>query len=137
MMILKSVTATTPISLTPVLSKVLEGFVLSWLCPIVMPHIDSHLFGGIKDSSTSHALVRLIHEWLQAAETPKAVVRSCLIGFSKAFNRIDHNILIYKLKCSAYRIELVCEISSRPVPACLSMPGYHRGPSLAPCSSWS
>ena len=26
-----------PISLTAVLSKVLEGFVFSWLCPIVMP----------------------------------------------------------------------------------------------------
>ena len=69
----------------------------SWLCPIVMPHIDPHQFGGIRDSSTSHALVRLIHEWLQAAETPEAVIRSCLIDFSKAFDRIDHNILIHKL----------------------------------------
>ena len=86
-----------PISLTAVLSKVLEGFVFSWLCPIVMPHIDPHQFGGIRDSSTSHALVRLIHEWLQAADTPKAVIRSCLIDFSKAFDRIDHNILIHKL----------------------------------------
>ena len=41
-----------PISLTAVLSKVLEGFVFSWLCPIVMPHIDPHQFGGIRDSST-------------------------------------------------------------------------------------
>ena len=86
-----------PISLTAVLSKVLEGFVFSWLCPIVMPCIDPHHFGRIRDSSTSHALVRLIHEWLQAAETPKAVIRSCLIDFSKAFDRIDHNILIHKL----------------------------------------
>ena len=86
-----------PISLTAVLSKVLEGFVFSWFCPIVMPHIDPHQFGGIRDSSTSHALVRLIHEWLQAAETPKAVIRSCLIDFSKAFDRIDYNILIHKL----------------------------------------
>ena len=86
-----------PISLTAVFSKLLEGFVFSWLCPIVMPHIDSHQFGGIKDSSTSHALVRLIHEWLQGAETPKAVIRSCLVDFSKAFDRIDHNILIHKL----------------------------------------
>ena len=86
-----------PISLTAVLSKVLEGFVFSWLCTIVMPYIDPHHFGRIRDSSTSHALVRLIHEWLQAAETPKAVIRSCLIDFSKAFDRINHNILIHKL----------------------------------------
>ena len=56
-------------------------FVFSWLCPIVMPYIDPHQFGGIRDSSTSHTLVRLIHEWLQAAETPKAVMRSCLRFF--------------------------------------------------------
>ena len=35
-----------PISLTPVLSKVLEGFVFKWLAPIVLPKIDSHQFGG-------------------------------------------------------------------------------------------
>lgn len=87
-----------PISLTAVLSKVLEGFVFSWLYPIVMPQIDPRQFGGIKNSSTTHALVRLLHEWLQATETPKTVIRSCLIDFSKAFDRIDHNILIHKLR---------------------------------------
>ena len=110
-----------PISLTAVLSKVLEGFVFSWLCPIVMPHIDPHQFGGIRDSSTSHALVRLIHEWLQAAETPKAVISSCRIDFSKAFDRIDHNILIHKLgllNVPPILLNWCCELPSRPVPAC-------------------
>ena len=31
-----------PISLTPVLSKVLEGFVFNWIAPIVMPYIDPY-----------------------------------------------------------------------------------------------
>ena len=87
-----------PISLTITLSKVLEDFVFGWLRPIIMPQLDTRQFGGIKNSSTTHALVRVIHEWLQAAETPKAIIRACLIDFSKAFDRIYHNILIRKLQ---------------------------------------
>ena len=87
-----------PISLTTTLSRVLEDFVFGWLRPIVMPHPDPRQFGGIKNSSTTHALVRMIHEQLQAAETPKTIIRACLIDFSKAFDRIDHNILIRKFQ---------------------------------------
>ena len=63
-----------------------------------MPHIDPFQFGCVKKSSTTHALVHLIHQWLAATESPKTVVRSCLIDFSKAFDRIDHNILLHKLQ---------------------------------------
>ena len=87
-----------PISLTPVLSKVLEGFVFDWLAEIIMPYVDPFQFGCVKKSSTTHALVHLIHRWLAATETPQTVVRSCLIDFSKAFDRIDHNILLNKLQ---------------------------------------
>ena len=87
-----------PISLTAVLSKVLEGFMFNWLASIIMPNIDPFQFGGVKKSSTTHALVHLIHHWLSALETPNTFVRSCLIDFSKAFDRIDHNILMYKLQ---------------------------------------
>ena len=87
-----------PISLTAVLSKVLEGFVFNWLASIIMPHIDPFQFGCLKYSSTTHALVHLIHQLLHVTEIPKTLVRSCLIDFSKAFDRIDHNILLYKLQ---------------------------------------
>ena len=57
-----------PISLTAVLSKVLEGFVFDWLAAVVMPHIDPFQFGCVKKTSTTHALVHLIHQWLAATE---------------------------------------------------------------------
>ena len=87
-----------PISLMAGLSKVLEGFVFNWLAPIVLPKIDSYQFGGVKNSSATTALIHLIHQWLAATEIPQTLVRSCLIDFSKAFDRIDHNILLYKLQ---------------------------------------
>ena len=87
-----------PISLTPVISKVLEGFVFNWIARIVMPHIDPYQFGSVKRSSTTHALVHLLHNWLSALEEPNTFIRTCMIDFSKAFDRIDHNILIDKLR---------------------------------------
>ena len=87
-----------PISLTPVLSKILEGFVFNWIAPIVMPYIDPYQFGNVKKSSTTHALVHLVHYWLSALEEPNTLIRTCLIDFSKVFDRIDHNILLHKLK---------------------------------------
>ena len=59
-----------PISLTPVISKVLEGFVFNWpwIARIVMPHIDSYQFGSVKRLSTTHALVHPFHNWLSALE---------------------------------------------------------------------
>ncbi|XP_028411930.1 uncharacterized protein LOC114534656 [Dendronephthya gigantea] len=87
-----------PISLMAVLSKILESFVFNWLAPIVMPFIDPLQFGCVKKSSTTHALVHLIHHWLSALETPNTIIRSCFIDFSKAFDRIDHNILMRKLQ---------------------------------------
>ena len=53
-----------PISLTTTLSKVLEDFVFGWLRPVIMPQLGTRQFGEIKNSSTTHALVRVIHEWL-------------------------------------------------------------------------
>ena len=68
-----------PISLTPVLSKILEGFVFEWLAAIIMPNINPYQYGCVKKSSTTHALVHLIHHWLNATEAPNTVIRSCLI----------------------------------------------------------
>ena len=42
-------------------------------------------------------IFHLIHHWLAATDKPGNLIRFCMIDYSKAFDRIDHNILLMKL----------------------------------------
>ena len=88
---------TRPISVTPILSKVLEDFVVAWMIEDVGQHIDSRQFGSLKESSTTYCLLNLIHNWLSELDNPGCYLRACFLDFSKAFDRIDHTIVIRKL----------------------------------------
>lgn len=85
-----------PISLTPVLSKCLERFVTDWIMESMQGILDPHQFGSLRGSSTVHALVELIHQWQSALDTPGKMVRVVMLDFSKAFDRVDHAILLRK-----------------------------------------
>ena len=86
------------ISLTPFPSKVLEKLVMSWLLFYVGDKIDPGQYGGLKDNSIAHYLIEIVNfiRFNQDFTEPIAVL-ACTIDFSKAFNRVNHNILITKL----------------------------------------
>ena len=88
---------TRPISLTPILSKVLEDFVVSWMIEDVGEYIDTRQFGSLKGSSTTYCLLDLIHSWLSELENSGCYLRPCFLDFSKVFDRINHTIVITKL----------------------------------------
>jgi hypothetical protein len=52
-----------PISLTPIISKILESFPYKWLLDFVSKEIDPLQFGSLKGSSTSLALIYMLHKW--------------------------------------------------------------------------
>ena len=70
-----------PISLTAVLSKTMERFVVK------LPGL-----------STTHALLSLVHHLYKATEQRDQCVRVLLLDFSNAFDRINHNILLRKMR---------------------------------------
>ena len=86
------------ISLTPFFSKVMEKFVVEWLMGFIGSKLDPKQFGGLKGNSISHYMIELIHFILynQDYNLPIGVLL-CAIDFSKAFNRLNHNLLITKL----------------------------------------
>ena len=87
-----------PISLTPLLSKLAEEYVVEmFVKPAVLAKIDSQQFGTIPNSSTTHALIDMTHSWLNSTDGNGATTRVVLFDFRKAFDLIDHTILVKKL----------------------------------------
>ena len=57
----------------------------------VLKVIDSNQYGGIPQSSTTIALIGMIHRWSIASDGNGAVIRSILFDYRKAFDFIDHS----------------------------------------------
>ena len=50
----------------------------------------------LKGSSTTYSLLNMLHSWLRHLDSPGRYLRVCFLDFSKAFDRIGHNVLTQK-----------------------------------------
>ena len=85
-----------PISLTSIFAKVAEGFVSRWVIDDISHMLDIRQFGNVAGVSTNHYLVNMIHYLHIGAEESHNTGRIVLTDFSKAFDLVDHTILIEK-----------------------------------------
>jgi hypothetical protein len=78
--------------------KILDFHVCNMMMPFIEPFIDPGQCGGLKNSSITHYLVKLLHfvHVKLDLKQPHAVLLA-LIDMEKAFNRVSHQLVIEDL----------------------------------------
>ena len=67
---------------------------MDWVLEDTRDRISDSQFGGLVGMSAVTALFFMLHQWYQAMETSKRIIRVTFLDFRKAFDLIDHNQLL-------------------------------------------
>ena len=87
------------ISLTACLSIVAEDCVVhDYFKPAVLKVLDPNQYGAVPHLSTTQALIHMVHSWAPVTDGNNATIRTVLCDYRKAFDLIDHSILVDKLR---------------------------------------
>ena len=88
-----------PISILPCLSKVLEKLMFTRLYSFLVKHnlLYDYQFGFLPGRSTSQAILHFVNQVTEAFEKNQ-YVSGIFLDLSKAFDTLDHNILLNKLE---------------------------------------
>lgn len=102
-----------PISLLPILSKLLEKVVFNQIqCYFSLNNLTSNYQHAYREGhSTSTALTQMTDDWLTHIDQQN-MVGAVLLDFSAAFDIIDHKILLNKLKCYGFTPSAIAWIES-------------------------
>ena len=98
------------ISKTPFFSKLYKSFIYDWLMDVIKPHLDPDQF-GMKGSSITHCLIKFLH-FIHGSldDNTQTAVIAAFFDMSKAYNRVDHNLLVQDLadmKCPSWLLKIV------------------------------
>ena len=96
-----------PLSLTADLGLVLESFVVEPIMEDIRPSIDPHQYGNLKGRSTAHYLIWILDELLKATDESKTFGSLTLVDFRKAFDYVNHTVVITELLAMGCRSSIV------------------------------
>ena len=88
-----------PVSLLPTISKLFENNMYTQILNYINKYLSPSLFGFRKGHSTEHCLLLMLELWNKALDAKK-YAGAILTDLSKAFDTLNHELLIAKL--SAY-----------------------------------
>ena len=89
-----------PISVTSILSRAVERIIVQkYLWPSLNDDMMNDQFGFRPTGSTTCALIYMLHKIYSMFENGNEYVRCILIDYCKAFDVIDHAILLTELGC--------------------------------------
>ena len=98
-----------PNSLTAVLSKVAEEFVVEERLKLaILKKIGENQYGAIPNSSTTQALISMVYSWTKYTDGTGSTVRVVLFDYRKAFDLIDHTLLVRKLLTLDIPYGIIC-----------------------------
>ena len=103
------------ISKTPFFCKIYEAFVFDWLSVVIKPHLDTDQF-GMKGLSITHYLINFLHFIHSNLDknVPNAII-AAYIDISKAFNRVDHSLLLqdlFDMQCPNWLLKIIASFLS-------------------------
>ena len=98
-----------PNSLIAVLSKVAEEFVVEERLKLaILKKIGENQYGAIPNSSTTQALISMVYSWTKYTDGTGSTVRVVLFDYRKAFDLIDHTLLVRKLLTLDIPYGIIC-----------------------------
>ena len=100
-----------PVSVLPVVSKVFEKIMHDQISQYINSFLTPYLYGYRKGFSTQQALLSLIEKWEIVLDS-KGYGGAVLMDLSKAFDTINHDLLIAKLHAYGFSKESLKLIKS-------------------------
>ena len=103
-----------PVSVLPVVSKIYERIMQKQILEYIDKHLSPHLCGYRKGYSTQTALISMLEKWKLSIDN-KGFAGGVLMDLSKAFDTINHQLLLAKLHAygfSKQALAIVCSYLS-------------------------